>query len=87
MKKAKEFPFESARRVTSKEVRAARKAIEQKLGVKRPSRGRPPKTGDKYLPISIRLHPKVAAWAKKEADRRGVGYQTVINEMLLKLAA
>ncbi len=73
MKKAKEFPFESARRVTAKEVRAARKAIERKLGVKRPSRGRPPKTEDKYLPISIRLHPKVAAWAKKEAERRGVG--------------
>ena len=87
MKKAKEFPFESARRVTDKEVRDARKAIERKLGVKRPSRGRPPKAGDKYLPISIRLHPKVAAWARKEAERRGVGYQTVINEMLLKLAA
>ncbi len=87
MKKAREFPFESARHITGKEVRAARKAIERKLGVKRPIRGRPPKKGDKYLPISIRLHPKVAAWAKKEANRRGVGYQTVINEMLLKLAA
>ena len=87
MKKAKAFPFESARRVTDNNVRAARKAIERKLGVKRPTRGRPPKTEDKYLPISIRLHPRVAAWAKKEADRRGVGYQTVINEMLLRLAA
>lgn len=87
MKKSKEFPFETARRVTDKEVRDARKAIEKKLGVKRPPRGRPPKTGDKYIPISIRLHPRVAAWAKKEAERRGVGYQTVINEVLLKMAA
>lgn len=87
MRKSKEFPFESARRVTAREVRAARKAIERRLGVKRPSRGRPPKTGDKYLPISIRVHPRVLAWAKKEADRRGVGYQTVINEVLLRKAA
>lgn len=87
MKKAKEFPFESARRVTDREVREARKAIEQKIGTKRKSRGRPPKNGDKYLPVSIRLHPKAAAWARKEAERRGVGYQTVINEVLLKKAA
>ncbi|MBI2061316.1 MAG: BrnA antitoxin family protein [Nitrospirae bacterium] len=87
MKKLREFPFESARRITDKEVRAAHKAIEHKLGVKRRSRGRPPKNGDKYLPISIRLHPRVAVWAKQEAERRGVGYQTVINEVLLKMAA
>ena len=87
MKNEKEFPFESAKRVTEKEVREARRAVEQKLGTKRKSRGRPPKNGDKYLPISIRLHPKAAAWARKEAERRGVGYQTVINEVLLKKAS
>jgi predicted DNA binding CopG/RHH family protein len=27
------------------------------------------------------------AWAKKEAKKRGVGYQTIINEILLKKAA
>jgi len=31
----------------------------------------------------VRLNPKVVAWAKKEAQRRGIGYQTVINEALL----
>lgn len=87
MKKAREFPFESARRITEKEVRTARQAIEKKLGLKRGSRGRPPKVGDKYLPISIRLHPKAAAWARREAERRGVGYQTVINDVLLRMAA
>ena len=88
MKKAKDFPFKSARRVTLAEVQSARKAIERKLGVKRPDRGRPPKEAEvKYQPVSIRLHPKVLEWAKREAKKRGVGYQTVINEVLLKKAA
>jgi len=86
MKKRGEFPFEHARRVTAEEVAAARLAIASKLGKRRPRRGRPPKGADKYTPLSIRLHPKVIAWAKREARRRGVGYQTVINEALLKAA-
>jgi len=64
----------------------ARLAIEEKLGRKRPCRGRPPKGEDKYTPVSIRLHPRVVAWAKKEAKRRRLGYQTVINEVLIKAA-
>ncbi len=84
MKKPKEFPFERSRRVTEKELSAARKAIEAKLGKPRPSRGRPPKGAAKYEPLSIRLHPRVVTWAKREAKRRGIGYQTVINEALMK---
>ena len=87
MTKPKQFPFERARRVTTKEAEAARKAIEQKLGKKRPKRGRPPKGAEKYQPVSIRLHPSVIAWAKREAKKRGLGYQTVINEVLLKATA
>lgn len=88
MKRTKDFPFDRARRITEAEVRAGKKAIEEKLGTKRASRGRPPKDSDeKFKPISIRLHPKVIEWAKKEAKRRGVGYQTVINDVLLKMAA
>ena len=85
MKKAKSFPFERARRITPAEVRGYRKAIEAKLGKKRRRRrGRPPKTASaKYRPVAIRLHPLVVAWAKREAKKRGVGYQTVINEVLL----
>jgi len=83
MSKAKDFPFEAARRVTAKEVAAARRAVEEKLGQPRPRRGRPAKRREKYLVVSIRLNPKVVAWAKKEAKRRGVGYQTVINEARL----
>lgn len=88
MKKQKEFHFEKAKRVSPKETEMFRKAIEQKLGVKRPKRGRPPKAADsKFAPISIRLHPLALAWAKKEAKKRGVGYQTIINEILLEKAA
>ncbi len=87
MKKPKDFPFESARRITATEVEAARKAIETKLGTKRTRRGRPPKGTEKYQPVSIRLHPKVIAWAKREAKKRKLGYQTVINELLLKATA
>ena len=87
MKRVKEFPFESARRVTSQETRLFKKGIEKRLDVKRPSRGRPRKTTDKYTPIAIRLHPKVLQWVKRQAKRRGIGYQTVINEVLLKMAA
>jgi uncharacterized protein (DUF4415 family) len=84
MKRAKEFPFERSRRVTRDEVSKARVAIAEKLGKKRAARGRPAKGVEKYSPVSIRLHPKVIAWARREAKRRGVGYQTVINEALLK---
>jgi uncharacterized protein (DUF4415 family) len=87
MKKPREFPFERARRRTAREAESARKAIERKLGKKRPKRGRPPKRVGKYQPVSIRLHPSVVAWAKREAKKRGLGYQTVINEVLLKATA
>ena len=87
MKKLEEFPFEKARRRTAREVEAARKAIEAKLGTARPRRGRPPKGAEKYTPVSIRLDPRVLAWAKREAKKRGLGYQTIINRVLLKASA
>ena len=87
MKSSKDFPFEKARRVSAEEVTSARKAIEAKSGKKRAPRGRPAKSEDlKFVATSIRLHPQVVAWAKKEAKKRGVGYQTIINEILLAKA-
>jgi uncharacterized protein (DUF4415 family) len=87
MRNSKNFPFEKARRVSAEEVKSARKAIETKTGKKRVSRGRPSKSEElKFVPTSIRLHPKVIEWAKKEAKRKGVGYQTIINEILLAKA-
>lgn len=56
----------------------------KKATVKLKSRGRPAKSQDaKYIPISIRLHPKIIKWAKGQAKKQDVGYQTVINEALL----
>ena len=79
-----EFPFEKARRVTSEENQKFREAITQQFNIKLKNRGRPPKQEDeKYEPIYIRLHPKILAWAKQEAEKQGIGYQTVINETLL----
>lgn len=87
MSRAKQFPFSRARRVTSRELATARKAIAAKLGVKRHARGRPPKGLAKYKPVNIRLHPKAIQWAKSEAKHLGIGYQTVINQTLLSRAA
>ena len=83
-----DFDFSKARQATPEETEMHRRAIERKLGVKRPPRGRPPKLDEhKYKPTYIRLHPAALAWAKAEAKRRGIGYQTVINETLLHHAA
>ena len=89
MKSTTEFPFDKARRVTSSEVNKARTAIEKATGKSRQKRlGRPPKSSDqKHIPISIRLHPTVLKWLKKEASKRHLPYQTIINEILMKKLA
>ena len=87
MGKIKEFDFSRARRVTPVETEMFRKAIENTFGIKRPPRGRPPKGADKYLHVHIRMHPKALKWARAQAKKRGIGYQTVINETLLRHAA
>lgn len=85
MKNTKEFPFSKARRIKENETRAAKKAIEKATGEKRPSRGRPPKDEiEKYKAISIRLHPNIIKWAKKEAKKKGMGYQQFLNFFLIK---
>ena len=44
--------------------------------------GRPPLGSSARQLIAIRIDPEVLRWTKREAKRRGVGYQTLINEML-----
>lgn len=86
-KKVSEFPFESARQITAKEVAAATEAVKAQFEIEPPKRGRFTKDeSERNEPVSIRLHPKVIKWAREEAEKRGVGYQTVINEALLKIA-
>ncbi|MFI5347859.1 MAG: BrnA antitoxin family protein [Elusimicrobiota bacterium] len=87
MKKRKDFDFSKARRVTPEETEVFRRAIENTFAIQRPPRGRPPKGADKYRAVHIRLHPRILAWARAKAKRRGIGYQTLINETLLRHAA
>jgi predicted DNA binding CopG/RHH family protein len=85
MSQESEFPFERARRVTPAENQAFRAAIADQFGIKLKHRDRPTmQNEEKYEPISIRLHPQILEWVKAEATQRGVGYQTVINEVLLQ---
>ena len=88
MKSTNQFPFKKARRISSRELASYRKAIEQKTGKKRPlRRGRPPKAADdKYVPISIRLHPIALRWLKAQAKKLDVPYQTIIHCMILRMA-
>lgn len=84
MNQEPEFPFARARRVTAQESDEFRSAISEQFGIDLKKRGRPNKEEeDKYEPISIRLHPKILVWAREEARKKGIGYQTVINEVLL----
>jgi len=87
MTRTGDFPFEKSRRITAREAEEARRAIAERTGRPRRSRGRPPKDpARRYVRTTIRLHPKVVAWARSEAHRRGIGYQSVINEVLLEKA-
>lgn len=73
-----ESDLKRARRVTPEEHKMFLGAVE-----KFRARGRPKKSSGKYRPVTIRLHPNVLQWARAEAKRRGLGYQTVINQTLL----
>ncbi|NEP58398.1 MAG: BrnA antitoxin family protein [Symploca sp. SIO2G7] len=85
MKNESEFPFERARRVTPEENQKFQEAISEQFAIKLTKRGKLATNKDeKYELISLKLHPKVLAWAKEEARKRGIGYQTVINEVLLE---
>jgi uncharacterized protein (DUF4415 family) len=87
MKNLNEFPFHKARRLTPGEMEKNRQAIEHHTGKPRRPRGRPAKEPQElYLPVSIRLNPKTLEWAKRIGRRKGIGYQTVINEALLSVA-
>jgi len=70
--------LKQARRVTPEEHKVFHEAV-----MKFRTRGRPKKTFGKYRSVTIRLHPYVLEWAQAEAKKRGVGYQTFINQTLL----
>ncbi len=76
--------FSRARRAGPSERARFKKAYIRTFGQPPPKRGPVHKpASERYIPTYIKLHPKVIAWAKQEAKRRGIGYQTVINDSLL----
>jgi len=81
--------WKRARRVTPEEHEQFCKALENTFHRPFPPRlGRPPKAPhEKYRDIHLKLHPKAFHWAQGEAKRGGIGYQTIINEILLRHAA
>jgi uncharacterized protein (DUF4415 family) len=84
----REFDFSKARRITPAERKMFRQAYKNTFGEEMPKRGRPPKKAHlKYRDIHLKIHPIALRWAKSRAKKQGVGYQTVINETLLKHAA
>ena len=86
MKREDKFPFERARKAKPAEITAFRKAYENTFGETPPRRGRPPKGANRYRDVHIKLHPKALQWARDTAKSRAIGYQTLINEVLLSHA-
>ena len=84
MSQEPEFPFDRARRVTPEEHQRFKTAIEQKLGVKLRDRTTVPQADDSYESVVLQLHPRVLTWAREEAEKQGVAYQTIINSVLLQ---
>jgi hypothetical protein len=80
--------FKRARRLTSGERAKFNRAYHNTFHTAPPRIGRPFKYPEARLkPVSIRLHPHILTWARKEAHKQNMGYQGFINEFLLKAAA
>ncbi len=74
--------FKRSRKVTPEEVETGRKAIEAKLGVKRPRRGRLFMGDLKARNIHLRIPPGILERLRTKAEKLGIGYQTLINQIL-----
>jgi len=75
----------SMRRGTPERTEFFRQALENTFKRPFPPRmGRPTKYPEgKLRPIYILLHPSILSWARNEARKRHVGYQSYLNEVLL----
>jgi uncharacterized protein (DUF4415 family) len=73
-------------RVTQEEHDRFRRAL-SKPGHLLPSRmGRPPKGEQKYKSVNMRIAPDVLARLRLKAAKQGIGYQTLINQLLARAA-
>ncbi|MBK8575437.1 MAG: AT hook motif protein [Elusimicrobia bacterium] len=80
--------FKHGRRLTSQESATFRKAYRNTFHEEPPHFGRPFKYMDsKLVPVSIRLHPIILTWAREQAHKKHIGYQSFLNRLLLRLAA
>jgi predicted DNA binding CopG/RHH family protein len=83
MNQDSEFPFDRARRVTPEEHQHFKAMVAKQLGT-RSDKHTVTNPEEPYQAVSLQLHPKVLNWAKAEAQKRGIEYQVIINEVLLK---
>jgi hypothetical protein len=83
MNKNTEFPFANARRITPEEISQAKIAIKEQFGEKYAIR----KSHPDYEIVSLKLDAKIINWAKQEAEKQGINYESIINNELLKLCS
>jgi len=80
--------FKRGRRLMAEERVRLGEAYRNTFRKEPPHFGRPLKyTGAKLQSISIRLHPNVLRWARKEAHKQHKGYQSFLSEFLLRHVA
>ena len=74
------------RRVTPEEHEKYSKALDEKYGFDRPRLGRPPLGTMKAKDIHLRIPPGILERLRVKAEKLGIGYQTLINQILGRAA-
>lgn len=83
-----EHDFRQGKHLTPQERATFGNAYRNTFHKEPPHFGRPYKYMDaKLVPVSIRLHPTILTWAREQAHKKHMGYQSFINQLLLRLAA
>jgi hypothetical protein len=74
------------RRVTPERHAMFSKALDEKYGVDRPRLGRPPLGTLKAKDIHLRIPPGILGRLRARAQKLGIGYQTLIKQILSRAA-
>jgi hypothetical protein len=74
------------RRVTTEEHKKYSKALDAKYGMNRPCVGRPPLGPLKARDIHLRIPPGILQRLRAKAEKLGIGYQTLIKQILSRAA-
>jgi hypothetical protein len=74
------------RRVTPEEHEKYSKALDAQFGTDRPRVGRPAMGSLRARDIHLRIPPGVLERLRAKAEKLGVGYQTLINQILSRAA-